>query len=194
MVKINESERREFFRIDDEVYLEYKVISEDEYNAAPETLQELHNSSFSLSADFATLNNKIHPVLNNISQLHPDIAEYLGFLNNKIDSLSHLLLCRDHAIDENNTIKVNLSASGIKFMQDQPLELKQPLQLELVLMPEKVGILIYGRVVKLIEAPKNGEKYISVEFEHIRYEDQELMIKHNLNKQMSVIREQNDNN
>jgi len=192
MIKTNENERREFFRIEDEVYLEYEVISEEEYNTAPDTLSNLNNSSFSLSADFATLNNNIHPVLNNIKQLHPEIGEYLEFINTKIDSLSQLLLCNETSFDENRVTLANISASGIMFETDKPLENNQLLKLELVLLPEKIGILIFGKVVKVNTLKEKNS--VSVEFEHIRYEDQELMIKHNLNKQMSDLREKNDNN
>jgi len=192
MKKNNDSERREFFRIDDEVFLEFNVLSEEEYKSAADILDSLHNSSFSLSADFATLNNSIHPVLNNINQLHPDVAQYLVFLNNKIDSLSHMLLEKETSFDPDKTIKANLSASGIMFETDAELVAGQLLKLELVLLPEKVGILVFGKVVTN-KKDKESNNIIAVEFEHIRYEDQELMIKHNLNKQMSDLREKNDN-
>ena len=192
MSKEKDKERRDFFRIDDKIFLEFKVISIDEYNTAPTLLENLNNSSFSLSADFATLNNNIHPVLNNITQIHPDIAQYLQFLNQKIDSLSHQLLLKETSFDETKTINANLSASGIMFETEKELNEEQRLRLELVLLPEKIGILIFGKIISVKEI--KTVKQVSVDFEHIRFEDQELMIKHNLNKQMNDLREKNDNN
>ncbi len=188
MIKLNESERRDFFRIDDEVYLELEAISEEEYNAAPETLKNLSDSSFSLSANFATLNNNIHPILNNIKQLYPDIGEYLDVLNSKIDSLSQHILYKNTNYDEKKVVAANISASGIQLKSQQVFELQQTMKIELVLLPEKIGVLIYGRVIK----SKTG--YLSITFEFLRPEDQELMIKHNLNKQMSELREKNETN
>jgi len=188
-----DNERREYFRIKDQVYLTATIIDEDEYNSAPETLRHLDNSSFSLSADFATLNNNINPILNNIKQIHPDIAEYVEFLNTKIDNLSQILLCKESAFDENKLLTVNISASGLMFETEQALELKQTLKLELILLPEKIGIIIFGHVIKVTDC-KGLNKNISVQFEHLRDEDHELMIKHNLNKQMCDIRELKDNN
>lgn len=188
MIKINENERRDFFRIDDEVYLDYISISEEEYITAPETLKNLEDSAFSLSANFATLNNKINPILNNIKQLHPEIGEYLEALNSKIDSLSQHIHNDQSGFDKQKIFTANVSASGIQFKTERDLKVQQAMKLELVLLPEKVGVLIYGRIVEI------KESCISIEFEHLRAEDQELMIKHNLNKQMTELREKNDNN
>ena len=187
MIKINEDERRDFFRIDDEVYLLVNTITEEEYNAAPETLKNIHNESFSLSADFATLNNKTNPLLNNIKQLHPDIGDYLEVLNTKIDSLSQHILLENSNYNEDNLINTNISASGIQFKTEDNYKPQQTVKLELVLLPEKIGVLIFGRVIDI------KDKHVSIEFEFLRPEDQELMIKHNLNKQMLELREKNNN-
>jgi len=186
MIKTNEDERRDFFRIDDEVYLDFESITEDEYAAAPITLEHLDKSAFSLSANFATLNNSVHPILNNIKQLHPDIGEYLETLNSKIDSLSQHILYQNSTFDQNKVITANISASGIQFKCDTDFEINQAIKLELVLLPEKIGVLIFGRVIK------SEKDYLSIKFDFLRAEDQELMIKHNLNKQMTDLREKNN--
>jgi len=192
MNNIKNDERRDFFRIEDEVYLELEIISADEYQTVPDILDNLHNDSFSLSADFATLNNSFHPVLNNIKQVHPEIAQYLELLNKKIDSLGELLLHKSSAYDENKRIKANISASGIMFETESMYTVGDLIRLEIVLFPEKIGVLIFGKVIKTGESA-NQKQNLSIEFEHIRTEDQELMIKHNLNKQMLDLREKNDN-
>jgi len=188
MIKINEDERRDFFRIDDDIYLDISIISEEAYKMAPATLEKLHENSFSLSANFATLNNNINPILNNIKQLHPDIGEFLDMINSKIDNLSQHILQQNINYDETKVIKANLSASGIQFKSALELRAQQAVKLELVLLPEKIGVLIFGRVIE------KKDDLISIVFEHLRTEDQELMIKHNLNKQMLEIREKNDFN
>jgi len=188
-----ESERRRFFRIDDEVGLEYDLISEDEYKNAPQELEQIKQSAFSLSAEFATLNNEYNPTLNGIRNTHPEIAQYLELLNNKIDAISAHFLEEEIDDLEENTCMVNLSASGIAFKCEQNLSDNQPLKLRIILLPEKVGVFIYGRVQeKLRSAEQKKQGIVCVDFEHIRYDDQELMIKHNLNKQMQLLRQRNE--
>jgi len=188
MIKINEDERRDFFRVNDEIYLKFEMVSDEEYLAAPEKLKKTEDSAFSLSANFATLNNTINPILNSIKQQYAEIGEFLDFLNNKIDNLSQHVLYDNLDNTKQALVKVNISASGIQFNASQAFAAQQAMRLELILLPEKIGILIYGRVVDT----KDGA--VCVEFEHIRSEDKELMIKHNLNKQMLEIREKKGNN
>lgn len=188
MIKINEDERRDFFRVNDEVYLKFETVSDEEYSAAPEKLKNIEDSAFSLSANFATLNNTINPLLNSIKQQYAEVGEFLDFLNSKIDNLSEHVLYDNLDNTKQAPVEVNISASGIQFNTSHALSVQQALKLELILLPEKIGILIYGRVVD------TKEKSVCVEFEYIRPEDKELMIKHNLNKQMLEIREKKDNN
>jgi hypothetical protein len=192
-IEPSESERRRFFRIDDEVGLEYDLISEEEYKTAPEELEQIKQTAFSLSAEFATLNNEYNPTLNSIRNSQPEVAQYLDLLNRKIDSISSKFLEEEIEGLEENTRLVNLSASGIAFKCNDNLPDAQPLKLRIILLPEKIGVVIFGRVQdKLRSAEQRKEGVICVDFEHIRYEDQELMIKHNLNKQMLILRQRNE--
>lgn len=189
----NDKERRRFFRIDDEIGLEYDLISEEEYLNAPEELAQTKQTAFSLRAEFATLNNEINPTLNSIRNVHPEIGQYLDFLNSKIDTISSRLLEEEIENLEENICTANISASGIAFKPEKPLTDNQPLRLRIILLPEKIGVVIFGRVQeKLRSAEQKDNNIICIDFEHIRYDDQELMIKHNLNRQMQLLRKRNE--
>jgi len=189
----SESERRRFFRIDDEVGFEYELISEEEYKTAPEELEKIKQTAFSLTAEFATLNNEFNPLLNSIRNSQPEIAQYMDLLNRKIDAISSKFLEEEIEGLEENTRMVNLSASGIAFKCKTGLADNQPLKLRIILLPEKIGVVIFGRVQdRLRSAEQKKNDIICIDFEHIRYDDQELMIKHNLNKQMQLLRQRNE--
>jgi len=157
-----ESERRRFFRIDDEVGLEYQLVSEEEYKNAPEELEKTKQSAFSLSADFATLNSEYSPALNSIRNTHPEIAQYLELLNNKIDSISAQLLEEEIDDLDENTCMVNLSASGIAFKCSETLTDNQPVKLRIVLLPEKIGVVIYGRAQHRLRSAEQKNKALCV--------------------------------
>ena len=188
----HEPERRRYFRIDDEVCLEYDIITEEEYANAETELVQIQQSSFALSADFATLNYEYNPILNSIKTTYPEIGQYFDFLNRKLDALSHHLLEEEIPCDESTRQIVNLSASGIAFSCDQQLGENQPLRIRLVLLPEKIGIVVFGRVQHCEKRDSEDLYRICIDFEHIRFDDQELMIKHNLNKQMQELRQKSE--
>jgi len=189
----SENERRRFFRIDDEVGLEYDLISEEEYKTAPEELEQTKQTAFSLTAEFATLNNEFNPLLNSIRNTQPEIAQYMDLLNRKIDAISSKFLEEEIECLEENTRMVNLSASGIAFKCEEGLTDNQPVKLRIILLPEKIGVVIFGRVQdRLRSAEQKKNDIVCIDFEHIRYDDQELMIKHNLNKQMQLLRQRNE--
>jgi len=188
----NQNERRDFFRIDDEVHLEYEAVHEDEYNNAKQILNEVHESTFALSANFATLNHDNNFLLNNIRRNSPEISQYLDLLNQKIDALSQHLLENSTASSEDNLVTVNISASGIAFNTSDKLEKNQAIKLRIVLLPEKVGIQAYGRIIDCKPDAENKGFLSSVDFEHIRNDDTELMIKHNINKQMIELRKRSE--
>src|SRR6056297_391360 len=159
-------ERREYFRVEDDIYLLWHTVSEDEYARAEDILKNLTDNDFSLSADFATLNNKFHPVLNNIKQAHPEIAQYLELLNTKLDSLGHHLLQQQEVFSEQKLTHVNISASGMMYAAAEPIPVNSLLKLEYVLFPEKVGIITYGKVVNTTPL-ENSEHCIHISFEHM---------------------------
>jgi len=190
-----EEERRRFFRIEDDICLDISIVSEQEYSEAPYELNKVQKSAFALSATFATLNQVHLPMMNSIRTSYPEIAQYLDLMNKKLDSLGRHILDEELPCSENNQQKVNISASGIAFQSKQNYSLNQPLMLRLVLLPEKIGIEVFGRVINTQTSPDaDDEILISVDFEHIREEDQEILIKHNLNKQMQELREKSGNN
>ena len=188
---MNDQERRRFFRIDDNIYLDHQPISDDEYKNASNFSSQSYNSAFSLTADFANLNNEFHPILNNIKQSSPELAQYLELLNSKIDALGKHLFENENNLQSRQTTPVNLSAAGIAFETKQKYEDEQALSIQLVLLPEEVGIQVYGRVINKKDAD-NKVQLTCVDFEFIRTEDQELIIKHNLSQQMKMLRERSD--
>lgn len=189
-----DEERRRFFRIEDEICLDISIVSEHEYKDAPLELSKVQKSAFALSASFATLNQVHLPMMNSIRTSYPEIAQYLDLMNKKLDNLSQHILDEELHCSDKNKQTVNISASGIAFQSKHNYPLNQPLMLRLVLLPEKIGIEVFGRVVSTQAIDTNDETQISVDFEHIRDEDQEILIKHNLNKQMHELREKSGNN
>jgi len=191
IIKENENERRQFFRIEDSICLQVEKISPEEYAQSEQELAGKNSEAFLVSADFVSLNNEFNHLLNKIKTSSSELAQYLELLNRKIDLLGHHLLDNELPCTEADRVPVNLSAAGIAFDHAEPLDPGQQLRIRMVLFPEKIGILAFGVVVDCRNADENSHK-VCAEISHIREQDQELMIKHNLNKQMEELRESSE--
>ena len=191
-IENNQNERRDFFRIDDQVHLAFEPVSDDEYNNAMQLLNNVHESPFALSANFATINHENNHLLNNIRRNSPETAQYLDLINQKVDALSQHLLEDSMPVSEDNLVTVNISASGIAFPTSEKLNKNQAIKIRIVLLPEKVGVQAYGRLIDCRQNPESNGFIVGMDFEHIRNDDKELMIKHNLNQQMLQLRKRSE--
>ncbi len=134
----DDSQRR-FYRIDDEVLFEYKVLGKDGQKASqtadPEKLaSELLDHLKQLDETHARL-------LHQITLSHPSLAEYFRFTHKKMDTIADFiandLIGQVLQGSSNSKIPqtINLSAGGIGFTRDQPLDNDTLLELRITLLP-----------------------------------------------------------
>lgn len=179
------NERREYFRIEDKAIVHLEKISADKFNNAEQILKEHALSAFLLGSSFAALDLDYQAVMAKVKRSAPDINLYLELINKKLDLITEHLLASD-PIMKSNASDVNLSASGLSIITDETFEVDDYIQIKLILEPKKVGVLAFGRVIR--SDSENGKYHVSIDFEHIRESDQELIIKHTLNKQLEDAR------
>ena len=178
-------ERRTFFRIDDKAIIRLQKTNIENYNNAEQILKDNALSSFLLGSSFAALELDYQTVINKVKRSMPDVNLYLELINKKIDLISQHLLNADPIMDTPAT-PINLSASGISINTADEYQIDDLVEIKLILLPKRLGIMAFGRVAR-IEKQGNGI-LISIDFEHIRESDQELIVKHTLNKQLQEAR------
>jgi c-di-GMP-binding flagellar brake protein YcgR len=174
-------ERRQFYRINDKVSLNYRVVhaTDIEQEIAKTSrrqreLSELRNAVHAIDARVEVLNMKL-------SQDNPLIAETLNLFHRKI-ALHERMLGIDDYDDKvfSQAREVNLSASGIAFGAETPLNEGTYLKMELVTYPEHQYIPVFARVVmcKQRQGASTAGYHIAVEFEGISDEDEQRIINH----------------
>lgn len=180
-------ERRGYFRISDDVVLTYGLVEEAEYQALPDKRSNSNTNGFNLKAKFAALDRAMRPVFRRLEERSEDLARCLATLNEKLDMLAEVVLRHEVDLDALPSQEVNLSAGGMSFEVQKPIEPGRILRLRLLLKPSSIGIEAYARVVyskalKRLGTP--GFPYrVGVEFLHLREEDSDLIIRHVLCKE-----------
>lgn len=175
-------ERRRFFRIDDEAEVSFKTISDDEYQAWTEGQQEEE------SDNFAKLESEIGITISSLKSQHPQLAKICELLNQKINLVTSNNP-KAHSFMDNGELKpINLSACGIAFQSDEPLNENQCILLQLKLKPSNVAIITTGKVVDT--GMPNPNNIIRIDFQDLGESNQDLLMQHLFHVQSRVLKKQ----
>ena len=184
-------DRRRFFRIEDEIILSVRVISAQELEDYCQN-DGAELSPFTLGGLFAAVDNEFAPMFNKLRKSAPECAKCFEAINRKLDLLAQLISGEVlSSQDEMHAVTANLSASGIAFYSKEKLKLGQILELKLVLLPKKIGLLLHGVVKQL--RPDSSGSLVCVDFIRTKEDDQELLVKHTISKQMLSLRKDKNN-
>lgn len=187
------AERRIHYRIDDEVFLEYRPVHKTQLNDYMSHLRRRGNGKSGLINDLNELSRQSQAQLKGIRKSHPLIARYLSILDQKIDLLAQHVAARDDSGNGRPNHRVNLSAGGLAFYSDQQVAPESLLAISLKLFPSHREITTYGTVVycrRESDSDPSTPYRVGVNFSFIRNMDRESLISHVLDKQFAAARAQ----
>lgn len=175
----DEDDRREYYRIDDTIALDFTLLSGAQALAG----DELHDSSplFNLLSELHLMDFESQHLLRHINERDRTLANYLKVMNKRIDLLGQAVaqsLLRDIGPPR----QVNLSEGGVSFNNAQAVPLASHLALKMVLMPQALGLLLRAKVVHC-QQQSNGQFEIGAEFEALTDAQRQLLARHILQRQ-----------
>lgn len=185
------SERRQFFRIDDDINLFYKKIDVNFMQNSKDLSGEVLRHC-SLAAALDILGQESQIIFSRIERNTPDVAEYLKVINSKIDLLSRAVLMEGNDLSEQQSRNASLSASGVAFECEEMLTGGDFLELRLLLTSCLAVIVCYGQVVYCRKNHADNPEFpyvVGVEYTDMKEQDRELLIKHVVKRQIQQIRE-----
>lgn len=175
-------ERRRFFRIDDEAEISFKTISNEEFNAWGDGLQEEEGE------ELAKLETEIGIALSKLKSSHPQLAKIGELLNQKINIAINSNPTTQGFVDDGELKPINLSACGIAFHTDESVEQDQNILLQLKLKPSNVAIVTAGKVVST--SSEQGKNIIRVDFQQLTENYQDLLMQHLFQVQSRALKKQ----
>ncbi len=188
-------DRRRFFRIDDEVNLNFKIVDEQTVLTASEVTSDILSScSFVTGLDI--LDQEARIVMQLIEKSNPEIAEYLKILDTKISLVAQETMRQGHEISDNHIRNANISASGVAFESTSEVKVGEFLEIKLLLTSCFAVIVIYGKVIYCNESTDKDESMpfqIGLDYINLKEHDREVLVKHVVKRQMQQIREQKEN-
>ena len=188
-------ERREYFRINDEVVLDYRLINEDDLPSLRDTIESRVPDRFTTASSFAASSRQIAHAFHAVQNQSPEVARCLQAIDNKLNTLAQLFVAEEIRINEHPTREVNLSAGGLAFRAQHQLNSDDLLETRLVLFPSLMGIFMISRVVHCERAGDSNLQFpwqIAVSYEIIRESDRELLVRHVMAKETELLRIQRE--
>ena len=190
-------ERREYFRIDDEVALDYRLISPSEAELLREKIKSRVVDRFTVASSFTATSRQMTHVIHKVQNQSPELARCLQAIDQKLNMIAQLFVSEEMDLHEQSTREVNLSAGGISFRSQQKIRIDSLLELRMVLFPSLVGILTVSRAVQCERVNDANLKFpwqISVVYEHLRESDRELLVRHIMSKETQQLRSRRSEN
>ncbi len=186
---MNNEERRRYFRINDEVAMNF-IMLDGNFDG---DINDHH--ALGLNQEFhISLEVQIRQAMMEVRVQNPKMAVILDLLNQKIN----LLRSEEQLFESNPILKpANISACGISFRWHESLPVNQLVMLSLYLQPKHDLVRTQAHVAAVNINPDNhasqSEPYIvHLDFDNIHCAYQELLIQHIVQRQGSQLRKKLD--
>lgn len=193
MPKLN-IDRRDFFRLEDEVHLvchpiEKHMLSDDPYG----TQYNLPKQAILIS-QLQAIDNDAQALLTQITDSNRAVGGYLKAIDHKIECIAkHLISDYDEQTLTKET--VDLSEGGISFFHKSALEIDSYIHLTLMLFPSYTTIAAISQVKSSEESEATTGQYrIGTEFIALIEQDRKRLTKHIRRKQSLELRERSQKN
>ena len=185
------ADRREYFRINDQIALKYRIIEHAEIDGAIAKRKEGLPDVNSMASSFASTNLDMKHAIEKCRRELPEVATYLDGLNSKLEVLIRLLLANGSELPDHPTHDVNLSASGLSFKVTREIVEGSLLEVKLLFFPSFLHVMTFGHVVRCRTSDEvEGFPYeLAVEFSHLEEGDRELLIRHILQRESAMLRD-----
>lgn len=182
MMTDENDDKRDFFRIQDRISLEYRHI------AGPEGESGFAESSpvFELLSELHVLDYESQHLLRQIAERDRSLASYLKIINKRIDLIGRAISESAGAVGGELT-EVTLSEGGMAFLCGEPLEPDSWIAIRMILLSSPLGLVIPARILRSDPTPQ-GSWTIGVSFEALSDAHRQVLARHILQKQAQEIR------
>ena len=190
-----DQERRRSFRVTDKIALMLRFFPQEEVELAMQSFSSRRREHGMMNM-FLRNRDKHLPVMTAIQSHDPDVAAYLRYLESKIDTIAGMMQIQELDLPSEPTHEVNLSATGLRFLHDQMLQVDEVIEMEMLLFPSYALIPALGKVVACEEVAANDPLHrfsVAVDFILLDDDDQDLLIKHNVSRQMHDLQLSHEN-
>lgn len=183
--------RREAFRCEDEILLKVEKVELSEPEVMEAEFQQ-RRVEYGILTHLKYGVDKHLPTMRIIERKHPEIAQYLKFLQRQVEYISiRNSACDNTGPEFGDKQWVELSANGMRFSASGSFTEGEHIQAIMVLFPDELRIMALATVSR-VAVSDDGFQEVSIHFTHLHLEDEEALIKHLHKRQIDDLRKDKD--
>ena len=184
-----QANRREFFRAHDNLFLEYRVLSDEEETDLfhKKSAAAIQNEP---DANLCEIEQIISVHIDRIRQNLPDVAACLSALDRKLDYIRQLKFPMPmDSVYVSNKHHVNISAGGIAFMVEKPVNQGDMMEIRITLPSNQASLLLYGTVIHAEPERQNTNLIrVGIKFQHLGENEQDMLVQYSLARERELLR------
>lgn len=176
---MQDADRREYYRIEDQVALSIVPLERDD--------EAGDSQLFNLLGELSLLDFEAQHLLRQLGERDRLMGSLLRVMNRRIDLIGQAM-AQGLQAEFGAPQTVTLSEGGISFRHDQMLEHDALVGLRMLLTPHGLGLLLDARIAHCQPLPEGGY-HIGAEFEALTDAQRQLLARHILQKQAQARRQ-----
>lgn len=170
-------ERRQHFRIEDQIYFDYKVIEPNEFYSDKIITEELLGQNgkkyIETSSYFQSLDYEMAQLTQTLALKEPSLAHYLNLINAKIEYLARHLMIGEKV----HLRQVNISLGGMAFKTKKRIAEKTRVKVVVYTKPKMIPIVLNAAVV-YSQFFNESQYHTAIQFDELNKEQEELLSQH----------------
>jgi len=186
------SDRREFFRVNDHVYIDFSALDNEEAaRLIPIIKAPSHGDDGEDKQRLHDIQTHLSHLIDQINQTDRDVARALRLLDEKISLVAQTIHQQENKFDTRKPIEANLSGGGIAFFTAEQYPTKSTIEIHIEFQSSGCIIHAIANVVscnKVYDAPKETPYLLRLVFSHMSEVDRNLLVKHTLSRQALELR------
>ncbi len=191
----NQQDNRRSFRVSEDVYLKYDVLTDEEFVEGLERRKLRLGDNDSAQAALVEVESRLSEAMFLMNGENNALGRCITLLNDKINiAIEQLPALRENKASLARTAPqcCDVGADGMVFSSKRPLDVDAKLHLRFLLSSDNRYVECFARVVRLTEPPDthdNGLTYgIAVEFSNVPPAQREILIQHMFNRESETLR------
>lgn len=182
-------ERRENFRVNDEILLDYRRLSQREVELRRQQYAQDAPSAFALVPEMNELRQQTAILRRQAAQESDVIARLIEHLDHKLDRVIGVLMVHELGSRCPAPVAVDIGAEGMGFGTAEVFEVGQSLDMRLMMPTTGLGLHTFAQVVRCGESGKRDGFNVGVQFQFLRSYDREVLVQHLLQRQSMLLRQ-----